>query len=144
MMKDISQLIHFWIVCCNDLWRKRFENRNNGGHDCAEIEESLFHILVARPLGQAASTSTMKVLLDRLRVQYVSDFQEDRQVCVTQKAGNIFCKTETITLKKGTDYRIKSIDTMGTMMDSEPYVEVIIGEKFVLDYPRNLRFLLPD
>lgn len=111
---------------------------------CAEVEDVLFRILVIRSLNQAESTPTVQNLLARLRVQYVSDFQENRQVCTTQKAGNIFCKTEVVTLKKGTDYRIKNIDTMGTMMNSEPYVEVIVGERFVLESPKNLRFLLSE
>ena len=143
-MKDISRFIHLWIACCNDLWRNWFANRNNGAYDCAEIEELLFHILVTRSLGEAVSNSKTQQFFDRLRVQYLSDFQGERQVCVAQKAGNIFCKTEAITLKKGTAYRIKSIDTMGTMMNSEPYVEVIVGEKFVLESPKNLRFLLAE
>ena len=47
-----------------------------------------------------------------------------------------------VTLEKKTEYVVKSIDTMGTMMDSDPYVEVIVGEKFILESPKNLRFLL--
>jgi len=143
-MKDISQLIYFWIACCNDLWRKWFVNRINGSYDFAEIEDAFFRILVIRSLDQTVPTPTTQNLLGRLRVQYINDFQENRQVCITQKSGNILCNTEVITLKKGTDYRIKSIDAMGTMMDSEAYVEVIVGEKFVLESPKNLRFLLSE
>jgi len=143
-MKDISQLIYFWIACCNDLWRKWFAIRSNGSYDFPEIERILFQILVMRSLDKIISTSKAEDLIDKLRVQYVSEIQEDRQVCVTQKSGNVFCKSEYINLKKGIDYRVKSIDTIGTMMDSQPYVEVIVGEKFVLESPKNLRFFLSE
>jgi hypothetical protein len=47
-----------------------------------------------------------------------------------------------VTLQKGSDFMIKCIDTMGTMMDSNPYVEVIVKEKWILESPKNIRFLL--
>ena len=142
IMKDISQPIYFWIACSNDLWRKWFANRFNGAYDFSEIEEFLFQILVMRSSEQTSFKPKAEDLIDRLRVQYIIDFQENRQVCTIQKTGSIFCKTEEITLKKEIDYKVKSIDSMGTMMDSEPYVEVIVGGKIVLESPKNLRFLL--
>jgi hypothetical protein len=143
-MKDISQPIYFWISCSNDLWRKWFSNRFNGAYEFSEIEEFLFQILVMRSLEQTESKPKVEDLINRLRVQYINDFQGNRQVCITQKTGNIFCKNEEITLNKEIDYKVKSIDSMGTMMDSEPYVEVIVGGKIVLETPENLRFLLLD
>lgn len=139
-MKDLSTHIYFWIACCNDLWRNWFKDRINGAYDCAEIEDSLFRILVVRPLNQSMSESTVQDLIGRLRVQYIDDFQVNRQVCSVQKSGNIFCETEKVSLKKEGRYSIRSIDPMGTMMDSAPYVEVVIGERFVLEDPANLRF----
>ena len=142
-MKDISKLICLWISCCNDLWRTWFLNRINGAYDFSEIENVLFRVLVMRSLGQDAFTVTLQDFLGRMRVQYKSDFHENRQVCVTQRSGNVFCKTEIISLKKGTNYRIRNIDTVGTMMNSAPYVDVIVGKKFVLESPDNL-FLLSE
>ena len=143
-MKDISQPIYFWISCSNDFWRKWFSNRSNGAYDFSEIEEFLFQILVMRSLEQTASKPKAEDVIDRLRVKYINDFQGTRQVCTTQKTGNIFCKNEEITLNKEINYKVKSIDSMGTMMDSEPYVEVIVGGKIVLESPKNLRFFLLD
>ena len=143
-MKDVSELFYNWIACSNELWRKWLISRVKHTYECVEIEDALFRVLVTRSLDQSASTLTLQNLLGQLRVQYINDVQEDRQVCVTQKAGNIFCKTEKVTIQKGTDYIVKSIDTMGTMMNSEPYAEVIVGNKFILESPKNLRFLLPD
>jgi hypothetical protein len=141
-MKDISHLIYFWIGCCGDLWRTKFLMRVDGAYDFPEIEDALFRILVMRVSHQNLSTLATPEFFRRLRVRYKSDFDENRQVCAMQKAGNILCKTEVVMLRKENDYTIKGIDTMGTMMDSKPYVEVVIGENFILEPPENLSFLL--
>ena len=141
-MNDVSDLIYFWITCSNDLWRKYFLNRPNGADEFPEIEDALFRVIVVRSVFQVAPTLMLGNLPGLICVHYRSDLMGERQVCHRQKAGNIFCWTEMVTLEKKTEYVVKSIDTMGTMMDSDPYVEVIVGEKFILESPKNLRFLL--
>ena len=75
-MKDISQPIYFWIACSNDLWRKWFANRFNGAYHFSEIEEFLFQMLVMRSSEQTAFKPKAEDLIDRLRVQYIIDFQD--------------------------------------------------------------------
>jgi hypothetical protein len=143
-MKDVTELFQLWIACSNSLWRQWFSCRANGADDYAEIEQVLFCVLVLRPLNQAVTNLPLQAILSQIRVQYVNDVQEQRQVCSMQKAGNIFCKTEPVALTQGIDYMIRDVDTMGTMMNSEPYVEVIVKKGFVLESPNNVRFLLSD
>lgn len=139
-MNNISELVHNWIGCSNTLWKSGFLRRPNGAYDYVQVNALLFRALVSNRMERALNATSLESLLPRLCVKYFRNIEEKRQVCTIQKAGNIYCQTENVFMKKEVRYKIKDIDAIGTMMDSMRYVEVIVENKFVLKSPENIYF----
>lgn len=115
--------------------------RVNGSFDFAEIEEKLFDILVANDVARE-QIFTMRDFFRHVKVRYIKDVDEHRQCFVRQAAGNLFGRAETVKIAKGSCFPIQTIDTAGTMLDSEPYVEVIWKQGFLLESVGNVEVLL--
>jgi hypothetical protein len=144
MMLDISELVQAWILCSNDVWRKWFLNREHGAHEFEAIEDKLLEVLVlGRVIGREPMI-TSEEFIARVRVRFVRDVNESRLVCRRQRAGDIFGQSEPVTISKGCMFSVQSIDTAGTMLNSEPYVEVPWQSGFILEPPKNLEFLFEE
>jgi hypothetical protein len=143
-MKDISELIQFWIRCCCDLWTKWFKNREHGAHEFVEIEDKLLEILVIAQALHGQQVISPEEFIRRIKVRYTKDVTASRQVCKRQAAGNVFGKAEDVVISKGSLFSVRGIDTMGTMLNSGPYVEVVWKDGFILEPINNLEFLLGE
>ena len=137
-MIDITKDIMTWISCCNNLWINIFKKNEDGLHDFYEIENALFSTLVISKLD-----IDINVALDEfykfLIVEYQVSVDTNRQVCVQQKAGNIFCKNKCLSIKKGAVYPVNNIDSTGQMQSGNPCVQLKIdSNKFILERPENL------
>ncbi len=139
-MQDITILIQTWILCCNDVWGRWFLSYGKKIDDFEEVESALFCTFVLNPLKLSPTIDLDEVFYSKLRVRYLDDAHESRQVCIQQRGGNVFCKPEVVALEGGREYRVRNVDVVGVMMDGHPYVEVVIGQRFILESPENLRF----
>lgn len=142
-MIDVTESLRNWMSCSNRLWREYFIHKDNASDRFVPIESALFEALVIRDLEEIRfSTFSSASVFDHLRVEYLIDVDGTRQLCVIQKAGNVFCKQEAVSISRGSIYKIKSVDTMGTMLDGNPYAEIIFPGGYILETPRILRFFL--
>jgi hypothetical protein len=78
----------------------------------------------------------------RLRVTYPIAVQESRQLCIEQNSGNVFCSPNDVSIKEGDVFRVRLIDTMGTMESGRPYVEVLYGDGYILESPLAVEFVV--
>jgi hypothetical protein len=140
-MKEISKSIEEWTACCNEVWRNWFIHREEAIHDFAEIEEKLLQVLVIRKIEPQAENAVEK-FVQRLRVEYKEQIADVRQFCVRQAAGNIFGTPKFLTIQQGSIHKVQSIDTMGTMLEIGPYVEIVWENGFILEPVKNVRFYL--
>ncbi len=142
-MKEISESIYLWVRCGNDIWKKWFSQRANGASEFAQIEERLFDILVAGEVvhGQAVVAQDF---VRHIQVRYIKDIDENRQYFKRQTGGTLFGQAEVVKISKGTVLPIQAIDTAGTMLDSEPYVEVVWKQGFLLESVGNLEFFFEN
>lgn len=67
---------------------------------------------------------------------------QTRQVCVVQRAGNVFCRPQSISVPAESKLHVESIDTMGTMGNGMPYVEVKFRDGYFLESPDLLDFCI--
>src|SRR5688572_28018690 len=95
-MDNISDAVVLWVNCSNDVWRRWFAKREHGADQFHEVESALFGAIVMRSEDGALLQQDLQQLLSRLRVRYHAGLNGPRQVCRTQKAGNIFCRSESI------------------------------------------------
>ncbi len=137
-MLDITKHIATWVICCNEVWIKWFSNNENGEDEFYEVEEALFSTLVLSNI-KLIERPRLQVCYPLLKGVYKCDVSGERSVCKRQKAGNIFCQSKQIAYDKNTSLAIKSIDVLGTMLDGEPYAELIItDQEFILEPLVNL------
>jgi len=141
MNKDVTNLILAWVECSNAVWGEWFKGRYDAIDRFSEVEDALFRALVADQIAAAS------VKAANLEVMYQGQVEGLRQVCRRQKAGNIFCEPQNVSLDSTVFHRLRDIDPMGTMMDGEPYAEVFYqGESYILEPITALRFFVrtPD
>jgi hypothetical protein len=143
-MKDVSDLIQYWITCSNDIWTRWFANRQHGLHEFTSVEERLLEVLVIDHLTKEHLISSPQALMRRIRVRYTNGVDDIRQVCKRQPTGNVFGKAQLVNISPGRTLRVKGIDTTGTMLGSGPYVEVEWQDHFLLEPVHNVLFLLAD
>lgn len=125
-------------MCCKEVWMKYFSSNENGDDEFCEVEEALFSTLVLSNI-KLVERPKLRACYPLLRGVYKHDVADERSVCKRQKAGNIFCQSKKITYSKNTSLPIRSIDVLGTMLDGEPYVELIItNQEFILEPLVNL------
>ena len=144
MMKDITQIVCFWFECCRDVWRRWFKDRNEGAHEFVSIEQLLLETLVSDKLSEEGKVFVREEFFRHLQVRYRQEIVESRSFCVRQKAGNIFCKSREIRIPAGSIYSVRSMDTVGTMLDGVPYVEVEMDDGYILEPTENLEFYFSD
>jgi hypothetical protein len=138
---DITNLIRQWLLCSSDLWMRWFKDRENGADEFISIEEALLDVMVIQKLGLDLKGVSTDTFIKQLRVKYVFPVDDIRQLCIKQHAGNIYCSPKSVTIPDGSIQRVKAIDTMGTMLNDKPYVEVVFGKGFILESPDALDFL---
>lgn len=139
-MKDITQIVCFWIECCRDVWGRWFKDRDDGAHEFVSIENSLLETLVCDKLSEDGDTFVQREMFQHFRVKYRHAIAESRSFCVRQKAGNVFGESREINIAAGSIYRVQGIDTMGTMLDGVAYVEVEVDDGFILEPFENVEF----
>lgn len=140
-MKDITKYVITWVMCCEEIWTTWFANIENGDDEFLEVEEALFSTLVLSHLKLTRRPSLNEVY-PLLKGVYKEEMKVVRSVCVKQKAGNIYCQSNEVVYPKNTSLPIKYIDFMGTMLDGEPYAELIISdEEYLLEPLANLNII---
>jgi hypothetical protein len=141
MNNDVTNLVLAWAECSKAVWVNLFKEQHNAIDHYQEIENSLFRSLVTDKMAVAF------VEPSNLEVMYQSKVDGPRQVCSRQKSGNIFCESKNVSLDADVFYKLRAIDPLGTMMDGEPYAEVVYqGESYILEPITALRFFMrmPD
>jgi len=138
-MNDISELINNWIVCTNDVWKRWFAGRGYEAGDFSEVSGALFEAIVCSKMEQGAAM-VPSTFMQSVAVKYRRAVNETRQICVVQRAGNVFCEPRLVQVHEGDVFAVRDIDPCGMMLDGEPYVEVDRGKSFLLEDPKNLSF----
>jgi hypothetical protein len=141
-MISLTDLMGRWISCSNDLWLRWFATMENGADEFIDVERFLLRILVLEKGDQRLREFSAEQLFEKLRVIYRIPVNESRQICIRQRAGNVFCSGHVVSISKGDAFKIKSIDTMGTMQDGKPYVEVAYGDGYLLESPDLVEFVV--
>jgi hypothetical protein len=86
---------------------------------------------------------SLENLFERLWMIYPSSIDEQvRQLCVVQRSVNVFCRPHRVSVVAGERFRVKSIDTMGTMENGRPYIEVAFGDGYILESPESVEFAI--
>lgn len=127
-MRDITKYIAIWVMCCKEIWAKWFSTDKNGEDEFYEVEEALFSALVLSKIG-LTERPKLKEYYTLLKGIYKHDVRGNRSVCKRQKAGNIFCQSKKVAYGKNASLPIRSIDPLGTMLDGEPYAELMINDQ---------------
>lgn len=140
-MTDITNLINQWLFCSNDIWSKWFSERENGAEEFYAVNELLLEVLVFNNLGLGENETLEDTFFAKLRVEYLQPVNDTRQLCNKQKAGNVFCSAEKVSIQDGSIYFVKDIDALGTMMHGKPYVEVFYKDGYILESPSILKFI---
>lgn len=137
-MIDVTKYITTWVMCCKEVWGKWFLSSENGEDEFYEVEEALFSTLVLSNV-KLIERPKLRECYVLLKGVYKYDVAGERSVCKRQKAGNIFCQSKKVAYDKHTSLAIRSIDVLGTMLDGEPYAELIItDQEFILEPLVNL------
>lgn len=137
MTVDVTELVLVWVKCCNELWLNWFKKHNSELDRFSEVEEQLFRYLVVDMIGCGPSQATN---VEILSVRFADHVTALRQVCRTQKAGNIFCRPENVSFIPDTPYGVAAIDPTGAMMGGEPYVEISYDGGRVLEPVGGVRY----
>lgn len=140
-MKNITPHILDWVKCSNELWANWFRARKHGAYAFSEVEEKLCELLVCNEAGLQFPVGGIEEFFSKVKVQYLRDVHENRQVFARQRSGNIVGAPRMVKIIQGSLYRIRLVDTAGTMLESRPYAEVIYGNETLLEPTENLMFL---
>jgi hypothetical protein len=120
-------------MCCKDVWSKWFSSSENGEDEFYEVEEALFSTIVLSNI-ELVERPKLRACYALLKGIYKHDVASERSVCKRQKAGNIFCQSKKVAYEKNTSLPIRSIDALGTMLDGEPYAELMItDQEYILE-----------
>lgn len=142
-MIHVTALIRDWIRCSNDLWSRWFASTAKGASEFPDIERALLNAMVLERGGLSSKGVSPENIFQRMRVVYAVPIDEQtRQLCVVQRSGNVFCRPEIVSARAGSQFEVKSIDTMGTMQNSRPYVEVKFGGGYILESPDSVDFVI--
>jgi hypothetical protein len=138
----LTDLVCRWVACSNDMWLRWFASIENSADEFIDVDKYLLNLLVLEKSKPSLRNLSTEQFFDKLRVVYRSSVDASRQVCVRQRAGNIFCSGRAVSISKGDVFKVKSIDTMGTMQNGKPYVEVVYGEGYLLESLDLLDFVI--
>jgi|AAUQ01.1.fsa_nt_gi hypothetical protein len=120
----ITEKIIKWIQCSHSAWSNCFFENIDNRFEFHVIEKAYLELIVLNPLN--IKKEQFKELLF---VKYKKDINDIRVVCKKQKAGNIFCKSKKIFIDKNSYYLVKSVDTIGELLNGLPYIEVFISKE---------------
>jgi hypothetical protein len=142
-MINVTTLVRQWIYCSNDLWSRWFASTESGAHQFSDVELALLSAMVLERGDLSRMGVTVENFFERLLVIYPNSINEQtRQFCVVQNSGNIFCKPQIVSMPSGSKFKVESIDTIGTMDDGRPYVEVEFGNGYLLESPDSIEFAI--
>lgn len=142
-MIDVTALVKVWIRCSNELWMRWFISTKSGASEFPEIELALLNAMVIERSGLSSKGLNVKNFFERLRIVYPGAVDEQvRQHCVVQRHGNVFCSPRVVSFPSQTYFYVRSIDTMGTMEDGRPYIEVKFDDGFILESPDSVDFII--
>ncbi|MFT4926246.1 MAG: hypothetical protein ACI8WB_002344 [Phenylobacterium sp.] len=137
-MQDITSNVKIWIACCRDVWGKWFVELEDGEDEFLAVEEALLSALVLAKI-EGDSRPSIDKFYEAMKATYKIDINDFRSVCSIQKAGNTYCKSEKIVLSKAQEFDVKSIDSIGVILDGIPYVELQLEvNKFILEPVESL------
>ncbi|WP_295628492.1 hypothetical protein [uncultured Nitrosomonas sp.] len=137
-MIDITPHILVWLACCKEVWGNWYKKLDNGEDEFGEVEQALFSSLVLSSINMVNRPDLDKCY-KLLFAVYKADVEDYRSVCTKQKSGNIYCESKVIKFDKDTVLPIKAIDSIGTMQEGKPYVELKINEhEYILESIDNL------
>jgi hypothetical protein len=142
-MTDVTALVRHWISCSNDLWSRWFASTDTGASEFPGIELALLNAMVLERGDLSCKGLSTENFFEKLRVIYPTSMNDQiKQLCVVQRSGNVFCRPHSVSVSAGNILRVKSIDTMGTMQNGQPYVEVKFGDGYLLEVPDSLEFAI--
>lgn len=140
-MIDVTDLVRQWICCSNDLWVRWFSSKEAGVSEFPGIELALLNAMVLERGALSCKGVSIESFFERLWVIYPMSIDDQiRQFCVVQRSGNVFCRPHSVSFSAGSKFHVKSIDTMGTMENGRPYVEVKFGDGYLLESPDLVDF----
>jgi hypothetical protein len=142
LMIDVTYLVRRWIYCSNDLWMRWFSSEEGAAGDYCDIEVALLKNIVLDDDRLVGAGLTENSFIDKLRVIYPVAINESRQMCIAQRAGNIFCSPCVISMSAGDALRVESVNTVGVMQNGRPYVEVLYGGGYFLESPDVVDFAI--
>ncbi len=142
-MIDVTALVREWICCSNDLWSRWFASAGRGASEFPGIEMALLNAMVLERGGLSSKGLSAENFFESMRAIYpVSIDEKTRQLCVVQRSGNVFCRPHSMSVQAGARFHVKSIDTMGTMENGRPYVEIEFGDGYILESPDSVEFAI--
>lgn len=130
MRINITDSVLEWVKCSRAVWDQWLKDRIHAADRFTPIENVLFNTLVIDEAGLPRSDANP---FESIHVRYKSAPTGLRQVCRRQKAGNIFCRPESVEIDSHAYHAIRSIDPLGTMMDGLPYTEVLYHDAYILE-----------
>ena len=114
-----------------------------GADEFLPVELALLNSMILKKIGLSTEGVSAENFFERLRVLYLAPVDEElRQYCVVQRSNNVFCTPRRISILLGKEFRVKSIDTMGTMQNGLPYVEIVFADGYLLESPDSITFVL--
>jgi hypothetical protein len=144
-MTDVTALVRHWINCSNDLWLRWFSSTERGASEFLNIELALLNVMVLERGGFLETGWSIENFFEKLWAIYPMSIDDQvRQLCVVQRAGNVFCRPYSLSVSTGEKFRVKSIDTMGTMENGRPYIEVKFGDGYILESPDSIEFAIEE
>lgn len=142
-MTDVTGLVLQWIRCSNELWSRWFSSTERGASEFPSVELALLKAMVLERGGLSCEGLSPENFFEKLWAIYPTCMGDEvRQLCVVQRSGNVFCRPRGVSIAAGEKFRVKSIDTMGTMDDGRPYVEVAFGDGYILESPDSVDFAI--
>ncbi|MBU1306644.1 MAG: hypothetical protein KKF33_14140 [Alphaproteobacteria bacterium] len=138
-MLVLTKKINLWATYSNRLWVECFSKNSDDPSEFSCVEKTLFEVMVLDELKIGE-----KEFWDEVTAYYILPDNSQKQFCKTQRAGNIYCHARSISISREAKLKIKSIDTAGTMMSGEPYVELYYDDGFILEQIDSLEFELAD
>jgi hypothetical protein len=142
-MTSVTALVLQWIHCSNDLWSRWFAATERGASEFPEVELALLQVMVLDRGNLSSKDLSPENFFEKLWVIYPTRIDgQVRQLCVVQRSGNVLCRPHSVSIAAGDEFKVKSIDTMGTMENGRPYIELAFGDGYILEAPDSVEFAI--
>jgi hypothetical protein len=140
---NVTAEVRQWILSSNDIWIRWFSSRVDGATEFSEIESLLLKVMVYGHDPLLSNDSSKEQFFARLQVIYPASIaHEERQFCVVQRSGNIFCRSQVVNIIAGSRFNVKSIDTTGAISNGEANVEIAYDGGYLLESPELIDFVI--